>query len=92
MSTKNKQEITAEDIFNGLADILNKKTKRKAKKANYILVINGEIPSNMVTMKQAEAAVKRLATVDVTVEVFSSLGKLSTDLKVALTLTKKKGK
>jgi len=82
-------KITADDILNGLVNIVNKKDKKKAKKAKYILVVNGCISTNMVTMEEAHRLTKQAATGNVTIELFSTLGKLSTDLKVALEPAKK---
>ena len=81
MAKKNKQPNPL--IAELVAALTPKVTKLK--KSKFILIVDGVIPSDMITMKEAEKAAKRLATTSAKVEVFSSLGVLATDLKVKLT-------
>lgn len=78
---------TQPDIIEALAEALKaKKAKKPGKNSikNRILVINGQVATDMVSMKQAKKAAKQLATTDAVVQVYACEGTLSVALPIEL--------
>ena len=59
------------------------KATKKTKK-NKILVINGNIGSEFVSVKEAKKIAKRLATTDAKIELYSLEGEVSVELPISI--------
>jgi hypothetical protein len=72
---------TPEEVVALLVDALTPKKEKKPKR-NKILVINGVVCSDMVSMKEAKKVAKRLAVTDSKIELYEKTGELTVDLPV----------
>ena len=75
-------KLTTEEILQGLAAVFSPAKKQKKDKCNRIIVINGKIADNMISLKQAKKIAKQLATTDADIKVYVLEGTLSVDLDV----------
>ena len=79
-----EKQLTTEEILAGLSAVFSPKSKTKKDKRNRILVVNGNIANELISMKQAKKITKQLATTDATVQTYTLEGTLSTDLNVSI--------
>ena len=81
--------LTPDEVLANLVKAFSPKAEVKKEKLNRILVINGNISNEMVSMKQAKKIAKQLATTDAVVKTYKLEGTLSADLTITLTGTEK---
>lgn len=73
---------STEEILQKLASVFSPEKKAKKEKRNRILMINGRISENMVSMKEAKRIAKQLSVTDAIIQTYVLEGTLSTNLEV----------